>query len=290
MNIRKQNVLSAAHRLFVDKGFASTSIQDILDESGISKGTFYNYFSSKNECLMAIMEFVRDETFARRHELAVGKDKADPAVLIEQIATRMKINKENNMLALFESIFYANDSDLKSFAKKHHLVELEWMANRLEDLFGQEFRPYALDGSVMMMGMMQHLMQVQVFHTNEELNAKKLIAYVLNRIETILRDVLETGALYLKRDALLKNEPSTHTDDKDELIIFIQQTVLAIGEDSVKGQQYIEFLIQELREEEPRGFLIESVNRSIREVFDTPPHRTMINELVNRVWRYIEQK
>jgi AcrR family transcriptional regulator len=289
MNIRKQNVLSAAHRLFVDKGFASTSIQDILDESGISKGTFYNYFSSKNECLMAIMEFVRDETFARRHEIAVGKDKGDSEVLIEQIAIRMQINKEHNMLALFESIFYANDSDLKSLMKKHHVLEIEWLANRLEDLFGKQFSPYVLDGSIMMMGMTQHLMQVQVFHTDEELNTKKLITFVLKRIETILRDVMQTGEQFLKRDTLVKIESSTHTDDKDELIKYIQQTVLEIGVDSEnKGQQYIGFLLQELQEEDPRGYLIESVNRSIREVYETTPHRVLINELVNRVWRFIE--
>ena len=54
MNDRKQHVINKAHQLFIDKGFQATSIQDILDYSGISKGTFYNYFSSKNELLIAI--------------------------------------------------------------------------------------------------------------------------------------------------------------------------------------------------------------------------------------------
>jgi len=291
MNTRKQHVLSAAHRLFVAKGFASTSIQDILDESGISKGTFYNYFSSKNECLIAILEFVRHETFARRHEIAIGKDNDNREVLIEQIAVRMRLNKEHNMLALFESIFYANDSDLKSFIKKLHISEIEWIANRLEDLFGSHMRPYTLDGSVMLMGMIQHLMQVHIFHANDELNARKLITFVLDRIEIILRDTVNQKDIYLKRDMLFVNDIKHPTDDKNELIKFIQQVAAKIDDESQsKGQQYIQFLVQELSQKEPRGFLIESVNRSIREVFDKTSYRTQINEIVNRVWRYIEEQ
>lgn len=291
MNTRKQHVLSAAHRLFVDKGFAATSIQDILDESGISKGTFYNYFSSKNECLMAILQFVRDETFTRRNEIAVGKDKANREVLIEQIAIRMEINKEHNMLALYESIFYANDSGLKSFIKKHHALEIEWLAKRLEDLYGKEVAPYTLDASVMLMGMTQHFMQVRAFHMDEEFESRKLISYVLNRIETIVQAVMKTNHVYLKRDTVFKNVIEDPADDKDKLIHFIRQTESTIEDETLsKGQQYLQFLAQELDKEEPREFLIESVNRSIREVFETTPYRTQINDLVNRVWRYMEQQ
>ena len=60
MNDRKQQVLLTAQQLFVEKGFSATSVQDILDEAKISKGTFYNYFSSKNECLIAILDNGRE--------------------------------------------------------------------------------------------------------------------------------------------------------------------------------------------------------------------------------------
>ncbi|MFP3340850.1 TetR/AcrR family transcriptional regulator, partial [Micrococcus sp. SIMBA_131] len=56
MNDRKQHVIKMAHQLFIERGFQSTSIQDILEYSGISKGTFYNYFSSKNELLIALFK------------------------------------------------------------------------------------------------------------------------------------------------------------------------------------------------------------------------------------------
>ena len=77
MNDRKRQVLLTAQRLFIEKGFSTTSVQDILDESCISKGTFYNYFSSKNECLIAILEHAHDEATVRRRELLIGQDLSD---------------------------------------------------------------------------------------------------------------------------------------------------------------------------------------------------------------------
>lgn len=70
MNItkRKKKVLDTAHRLFIEKGYQATSIQDIIDEAEISKGTFYNYFASKKDCLLAIIEFIEAEGKQKRME------------------------------------------------------------------------------------------------------------------------------------------------------------------------------------------------------------------------------
>ena len=105
MNLRKRQVLDAALQLFTEKGFHNTSIQDILGKAMISKGTFYNYFSSKTECFMAILEQVRYEASLRRHELLDGNDPADENVLIEQIIVLMQLNKEQNLVSVFEGIF-----------------------------------------------------------------------------------------------------------------------------------------------------------------------------------------
>ena len=66
MNTKKRNVLQAAQRLFIEKGFRSTTVNDIIEEANVSKGTFYNYFSSKNECIIAILENARKETLIKR--------------------------------------------------------------------------------------------------------------------------------------------------------------------------------------------------------------------------------
>ncbi|MBL4953420.1 TetR family transcriptional regulator [Neobacillus sp. YIM B02564] len=50
----KDKITEHSIRLFEKQGFSETSIQDIVDSLGVTKGTFYYYFSSKEELLMDI--------------------------------------------------------------------------------------------------------------------------------------------------------------------------------------------------------------------------------------------
>ena len=44
---KEKKLLNAAYKLFTEKGINNTSIQDIVDEAGVAKGTFYLYFKDK---------------------------------------------------------------------------------------------------------------------------------------------------------------------------------------------------------------------------------------------------
>lgn len=53
---KRNDILDAAERLVVTKGYEAMSIQDLLDAVGMSKGAFYHYFESKPELLVALVE------------------------------------------------------------------------------------------------------------------------------------------------------------------------------------------------------------------------------------------
>ncbi|GGH23330.1 TetR/AcrR family transcriptional regulator [Paenibacillus segetis] len=76
--VRRREILVAARELFVNKGYDQTSINDILKIVDIAKGTFYYYFTSKEEVLEAIILDIVEEG-ARRAEKIV-KDKSIPLV------------------------------------------------------------------------------------------------------------------------------------------------------------------------------------------------------------------
>ena len=48
--------MRAALRLFADKGFAETTVEDITNAADVGKGTFFNYFPSKEHILIAFSD------------------------------------------------------------------------------------------------------------------------------------------------------------------------------------------------------------------------------------------
>ena len=72
--LRREAIIQAAERLFFEKGYEETSIQDILDVLSISKGGFYHHFDSKIALLSEISRQRVERDFERvRAELASGK-------------------------------------------------------------------------------------------------------------------------------------------------------------------------------------------------------------------------
>lgn len=62
---RRQEILETAQRLFYTQGYETTSIQHIIDQVGIAKGTFYHYFSSKTQLLDELIHTLVDTTLGQ---------------------------------------------------------------------------------------------------------------------------------------------------------------------------------------------------------------------------------
>ena len=58
----KGRIISAAWKLFYEQGYEETTVEDIVFESGTSKGSFYHYFDGK-DALMGTLAYVFDEKY-----------------------------------------------------------------------------------------------------------------------------------------------------------------------------------------------------------------------------------
>lgn len=61
--VRRQAIVDAANTLFCRKGYLETTVDDILEMLGCSKGSFYHYFDSKLSVLQAICESRVEQSF-----------------------------------------------------------------------------------------------------------------------------------------------------------------------------------------------------------------------------------
>lgn len=74
--VRLDELMNAAQTLFLEQGFEATTINDIVAQAQVGKGTFYHYFASKNEMLDALAKRYTD-VFLVRLEDAVEACGAD---------------------------------------------------------------------------------------------------------------------------------------------------------------------------------------------------------------------
>ena len=86
---RRSEIVGAAARVFSRKGFNGASMDDIVRESGLSKGLLYWYFKSKDAIIVAIMERMFRPEMERIRRLASTEGTAAQRILgLAEYSTR----------------------------------------------------------------------------------------------------------------------------------------------------------------------------------------------------------
>lgn len=106
--VRKAELLDAAQKLFVEKGYAKTTVTDILNVHGLSKGVFYYYFKSKEEVMDAIIQRIVDAGVDSAKKIVANPDMTPPqklcAILMGQGQTEEMIQGRENLVHEFHEV------------------------------------------------------------------------------------------------------------------------------------------------------------------------------------------
>ena len=84
---RPAELLDAALALFVEKGFAATRSEEVARAAGVSKGTLYLYFPSKEELLKAVIQHYIANEIAAGAEEAASIEGSTPEVLSQLLVS-----------------------------------------------------------------------------------------------------------------------------------------------------------------------------------------------------------
>lgn len=118
---RRQKLLGCALSLFAEKGYFDTPVREIIVQSGFGTGTFYNYFSDKEDILKALLEeFAEQIITGVANYFTTEKDLYKR--FIETRVVMMEVMIENEMLSdVYSRVAGASpaiDQCLKEFEDK----------------------------------------------------------------------------------------------------------------------------------------------------------------------------
>ena len=115
MNKTKRKIFETSMRLFADKGYDATSVEEITATVGVAKGTLYYHFSSKEEIFNFLVEegmkLLHNSVEIKTENLTSSVDKIK-AVLIIQLKV---VKKYDEFITILLSQIWGNEPRHKQF-------------------------------------------------------------------------------------------------------------------------------------------------------------------------------
>jgi AcrR family transcriptional regulator len=113
---RKAQILTAATTVFARLGFRSARMDDVVAETGLSKGALYWYFKSKDDLVIGILDKLLARELAHLH--ALQEDGGPASVRLEQFIA-LAIEDLNNLLPLLPMYY-----EFFALAARHKTIQL----------------------------------------------------------------------------------------------------------------------------------------------------------------------
>ena len=115
---RRRQFMEAAIEIFAEKGYDNTSVRDIIDKVGVSKGGFYHHYESKEELMEDIAEAMV-EKMAVIIERIAGREDLSALEKLNQVISRVnsfKVEKTSELTGLLFEI-YSDEKNIKLESK-----------------------------------------------------------------------------------------------------------------------------------------------------------------------------
>lgn len=104
----REKILNTATQLFIQKGSEKTSMQDIAQTAGISKGAIYHHFKSKDEIVLAV---IRSRQELMEEEMKQWLKATENLTGREQLQTILKSNLESQTARATDGIVGEYEKD-----------------------------------------------------------------------------------------------------------------------------------------------------------------------------------
>lgn len=137
---RREEILDVAACIFAEKGYGDTKVTEIAEALDIADGTLYNYFDSKRDILLAIVDKAKSENEPTLQEIGELKTHDDLVTMLAKMYDVFMAHLPFMRTLLMEA--WADDTILQEYAADHleHIVQQmhEFIVSRVD---AGDFRP-----------------------------------------------------------------------------------------------------------------------------------------------------
>ena len=281
MNEKKRKILLAAMKLFSKTSFHQTSMQQIADVCGLSKGSLYTYFKSKEELLSDIFTYY----YQMLHDqIAAAKDESDSLQedFIREIAIRTQhycAFQEFFMMQLKE-IGGLEDPSLNEFVRRENFHLIKRTEKRIINMYGEEIAPYAADLTVSLKGLMISYVR-EIIEKESRQDFNQLARYLFKQLDASARWMLDKKSEPIFSSCLDKREDPQYVTVIHPLHFIKKLKEMAVQEKaSAFVLDSIMILEKELLDVKPRAAILKGMLFNLKSISSMKP---LVEELEQAV-------
>lgn len=274
MSVLKEKIIRSAIRLFAEKGYQATSIQDIADDCSIAKGSLYKFFASKDDLYIRILE-TRQQEMMLAVERIRRKGLGARETFLEEIACQIHfyiehgyyIARDHNELTMI------NNDRIGGVMNRLRVEMFRYYRDILERNYGEAIAAWTWDATALLSGMIREY-TFHVLFGSKPLEPLVLAAFIADRMDDLVTGVLEKKPVpILSNERMaeyarveMKSLHDLHEDRKAGLIDALTSMIpdLTIPNSRKKDLLgVLEMLVAEIKAEQPRTFLVHALLKDL---------------------------
>ncbi|WP_053217533.1 TetR/AcrR family transcriptional regulator [Virgibacillus senegalensis] len=287
LNEKKKKIIEASIALFAEKGFYATSIQEIVDKSNLSKGSFYLHFRSKDELMFRIFEYYYD-LMNRKMEEVQQENLSARESFIKQIHVQLEevLKHKDFIITQFREQTISLNEELFEFIKQKDMEIKRWYEENLFNIYGDKVEGYVTDLGIMAEGMLSNYMQLSIKY-NVELDLHKMAVFLVRRMDDMVEGMAGSGEEPVITKQLLESAdqvdlaPNLVRQEVEKMLTEMLDVVQQLDIPPAKTDELqgaIDYLFAEINKPDPKKFLIQGLLANFKGISELDKLRQRVAE------------
>ncbi|UOR11103.1 TetR/AcrR family transcriptional regulator [Halobacillus amylolyticus] len=260
-------IIEQAIKLFAKKGFSATSVQEIANECGISKGAFYLHFKSKDALLLDIFYHYSRQIQVKTDEIQ-AKDLNPREKFIKNLSVTFKEiieHREFIIMQIREQAIPFND-DIEKFLQHMRFNSYHFYKKNLMDIYGKDIKECVWEITLLLQGVFKTYIDLIIIE-NVKFDIENLCEGMLKRVDFLVEGFNRSNDQPVITEKIMSEiiPRDYYSQQLDQIVEGLQERQTSSPKDI---KDTIAVILEELKSSEPRLAVIKGMLTNLEEEHD----------------------
>ncbi|MFD1179534.1 TetR/AcrR family transcriptional regulator [Paenibacillus puldeungensis] len=288
---KKKIILRTAMQLFAAKGASATSMQELAEACGMSKGSLYLHFKSKEELELSLFDYCYQMLLDQLMQADLKTDLTPKQKMCRQLEIMLELVLELREFLLMQfrdwlknGIFFPEPEAVKAY----NIKLLSYAKDLLEAVYGPGIKPYVNDLIIIAYGMIGMYIRL-LFDPSLHIKTSQIAAHLVHLLDISADSLLRTKPEPLLPENLLETfVKAGHCETQQGrhpllAIRDLKESLDPLISDKVARQHALEslqILEEEILELRPRRAILQGMLANLSANHELKPKLTELDQLL----------